>query len=301
LVNYHVEMTSRLSSRAKAAIGILNSINQIRLLNFARTGASLRRSETHRAQFLVLRRRSPSPQPQCRRSTVRVHPDACSFSYTGLARAILHFTAVKSRDRGTAFPSSETVRFRACIRSCRCRCESPTMWGSMGTKAKPLAPHELTASLSLRRCPHAASRRGGGRSHVGTAARRVGLQIWQTGNTATLPVAPVALDRSLPALISSEVRGPPSSDLSSMRLSVMTFGILGVAVVAGQPAPVTAKEYPWCTQGDTLQCWYMTREQCEEAVDYHGFCVANSNVPTLNNEAPQPRLRRPIQGSHYRR
>jgi hypothetical protein len=41
-----------------------------------------------------------------------------------------------------------------------------------------------------------------------------------------------------------------------------------------------------------LQCYYMTREQCEEAVDYHGFCVANSNVPTLNNEAPQRPLRR---------
>jgi hypothetical protein len=50
-----------------------------------------------------------------------------------------------------------------------------------------------------------------------------------------------------------------------------------------------------------LQCWYMTREQCEQAVDYHGFCVANSNAATSNNEASQARLRRPIQGPHYRR
>jgi hypothetical protein len=31
----------------------------------------------------------------------------------------------------------------------------------------------------------------------------------------------------------------------------------------------------------------LSREQCEEAVDYHGFCVANSNVPNLNNQGPQ--------------
>jgi hypothetical protein len=86
-----------------------------------------------------------------------------------------------------------------------------------------------------------------------------------------------------------------------VRSPVSTFGILGVAVVAGQPTSVTAQEYPWCTQGENLQCWNMTREQCEQAVDYHGFCVANSNAPTSNNEALQPRLRRPIQGSHYRR
>ena len=74
---------------------------------------------------------------------------------------------------------------------------------------------------------------------------------------------------------------------------LVTSGILGIAVVVGQPISVTAEEsYPWCSQGGTLQCYYMTREQCEEAVDYHGFCVANSNVPTLNNQAPQRPLRR---------
>jgi hypothetical protein len=79
-----------------------------------------------------------------------------------------------------------------------------------------------------------------------------------------------------------------------VRLRVMTLGILGLAFVADQPTSATAEQsYPWCAQRDnTLQCYYMTREQCEEAVNHHGFCVANSNVPTLNNEAPQPRLRR---------
>jgi hypothetical protein len=76
-----------------------------------------------------------------------------------------------------------------------------------------------------------------------------------------------------------------------VRLRVMTLGILGLAFVAGQPTSATAEQsYPWCAQGDnTLQCYYMTRKQCEETVDYHGFCVANS---TVNNEAPQRSLRR---------
>jgi hypothetical protein len=79
-----------------------------------------------------------------------------------------------------------------------------------------------------------------------------------------------------------------------VRLRVMTLEILGLAFAAGQPTSATAEQsYPWCAQGDNiLHCYYMTREQCEAAVDYHGFCVANSNVPTMNNEAPQRPLRR---------
>jgi Protein of unknown function (DUF3551) len=77
------------------------------------------------------------------------------------------------------------------------------------------------------------------------------------------------------------------------RLPVITIAILGVAVVVGQPTSATAQSYPWCAQGDNiLHCYYMTREQCEAAVNYHGFCIANSSVPTPNNEAPQPRLQR---------
>jgi hypothetical protein len=58
-------------------------------------------------------------------------------------------------------------------------------------------------------------------------------------------------------------------------IRVMTLGILGLAFVAGQPTSATAQQsYPWCAQGDNiLHCYYMTREQCEAAVDYHGFCV----------------------------
>ena len=79
-----------------------------------------------------------------------------------------------------------------------------------------------------------------------------------------------------------------------VRLPAMTFGILGFAFVVGQPTSVTAEQsYPWCAQGDNiLHCYYMTREQCEAAVNNHGFCVANSNMPTLSNQAPQRPLRR---------
>ena len=80
---------------------------------------------------------------------------------------------------------------------------------------------------------------------------------------------------------------------ASDRLGPITFGILGAAVVAGQPTSATAQSYPWCAQGDSIvHCYYMTREQCEAAVNYHGFCLANSSMPTPNNEAPQPRLQR---------
>src|SRR5215469_11587736 len=49
------------------------------------------------------------------------------------------------------------------------------------------------------------------------------------------------------------------------RLPAATFGILGVAVVAGQPTSATAQSYPWCAQGDSIvHCYYTTREQCEE-------------------------------------
>ena len=77
---------------------------------------------------------------------------------------------------------------------------------------------------------------------------------------------------------------------------VVRFSQSGVAFVVGQPTSVTAEQsYPWCAQGDNiLHCYYMTREQCEAAVNDQGFCVANSNVPILNNEAPQPRLRNMI-------
>jgi hypothetical protein len=60
---------------------------------------------------------------------------------------------------------------------------------------------------------------------------------------------------------------------------VTMFGAVGTIISAG--GSVLAEQlYPWCAERDTLQCYYMTREQCEEAVDYHGFCVANPEMPS---------------------
>ncbi len=64
-------------------------------------------------------------------------------------------------------------------------------------------------------------------------------------------------------------------------LAGMFFAVLGAANVA----PVMADElsYPWCTQGNTLHCYYANRQQCEETVDYHGFCVANPDSAIREN------------------
>ena len=53
---------------------------------------------------------------------------------------------------------------------------------------------------------------------------------------------------------------------------------LSGAIALGTAAAAAGPSYPWCAQGSHYKCWYMTQEQCEEAVDYHGFCVTNPNV-----------------------
>lgn len=60
----------------------------------------------------------------------------------------------------------------------------------------------------------------------------------------------------------------------------LTTTVLGISIAGlstGFPDATTAhaQTYPWCTQGENLQCYYMNRAQCEETVDYHGFCVPN--------------------------
>jgi hypothetical protein len=59
-----------------------------------------------------------------------------------------------------------------------------------------------------------------------------------------------------------------------LRLTVIV--VFGGAFVVSLHTPGRAEEaFPWCVQGETLQCYYPTREQCELTVNYHGFCVAN--------------------------
>ena len=67
-------------------------------------------------------------------------------------------------------------------------------------------------------------------------------------------------------------------------LPLVMFGA-AMALGAASPAAAESPSYPWCAQGGSIiRCWYMTRQQCEEAVDYHGFCVTDPNVPRRQGE-----------------
>jgi hypothetical protein len=71
-----------------------------------------------------------------------------------------------------------------------------------------------------------------------------------------------------------------------VRLATKTFVVLGVGMSLNTVVPAFSESasYPWCAQGSIIRCWYMTREQCEEAVNYHGFCVTDPNVPRRPGE-----------------
>ncbi len=75
--------------------------------------------------------------------------------------------------------------------------------------------------------------------------------------------------------------------------AVLLVGISLNALDARDVSQAAADElsYPWCTQGGTLHCYYENRQQCEETVDYHGFCVSN------------PDYDQPLEknGSHFQR
>jgi hypothetical protein len=69
--------------------------------------------------------------------------------------------------------------------------------------------------------------------------------------------------------------------------TILTFAMFGAAMAIGTAAPAAAESpsYPWCAQGGSIiRCWYMTREQCEETVNHHGFCVTDPNVPRREGE-----------------
>jgi hypothetical protein len=59
--------------------------------------------------------------------------------------------------------------------------------------------------------------------------------------------------------------------------AVASLGICLIGLGDGRlvAAAGSTDSYPWCVQGSNLHCYYMNREQCEETVDYHGFCVPN--------------------------
>jgi hypothetical protein len=74
-----------------------------------------------------------------------------------------------------------------------------------------------------------------------------------------------------------------------MRSTIVAIGIFEATLAGEWPTAGTAEEsFGWCTQGSLLHCYYMTREQCEMTVDYHGFCVPNPNASPQKNEATRP-------------
>jgi len=84
--------------------------------------------------------------------------------------------------------------------------------------------------------------------------------------------------------------GQPSKDVARnmsathfKQLTIMAVGILTVALWAEQTRPLAAQSltlpYPWCSVGESVHCDFDTLAQCEETVDYHGFCEQNPDPP----------------------
>ncbi len=76
-------------------------------------------------------------------------------------------------------------------------------------------------------------------------------------------------------------------------LALLGLGMGGAALIGEQTTPAVAQDlsYPWCSQGSALHCYYMNRQQCEETVDYRGFCVANPDYSSQSGDTrrrPQP-------------
>jgi hypothetical protein len=78
------------------------------------------------------------------------------------------------------------------------------------------------------------------------------------------------------------------------RLIIATLGLFAVTLGVGRPLPARAQEspYPWCAVKDDPECIYMTFQQCEESVDWHGICENNPNLPPPRDEAPKQTRRR---------
>jgi hypothetical protein len=79
-------------------------------------------------------------------------------------------------------------------------------------------------------------------------------------------------------------------------LSAITiFGLFSAVLALGQPTAASAQQlllpYPWCSVGDRFHCDFMTREQCEETVDYHGFCQPNPEMPQSGPNGARGRAR----------
>jgi len=74
-----------------------------------------------------------------------------------------------------------------------------------------------------------------------------------------------------------------------LQAAIVTLSISGAAFAVGRPVPAAADvSYPWCTQDEEIHCYYSSRQQCEEEVDYHGFCISNPDY-SPSSRAPSRR------------
>ena len=68
------------------------------------------------------------------------------------------------------------------------------------------------------------------------------------------------------------------------------LAVLGAAFMASVQWPASAEEsYPWCVQGETLQCYYATRDQCELKEKNHAFSDENPKALPQTNIQHQQR------------
>jgi len=71
--------------------------------------------------------------------------------------------------------------------------------------------------------------------------------------------------------------------------TILAFGISAAALLwAAQPAPAAARDdlpYPWCAVKGDPECIFMTFQQCEESVNWHGLCETNPYLAQPDNEA----------------
>jgi hypothetical protein len=82
--------------------------------------------------------------------------------------------------------------------------------------------------------------------------------------------------------------------ISTKSLLLVASSLFAAAWIIANTRPAAAQQitYPWCVSGEEIHCYYATREQCQETVDYHGFCVMNPDYRAgAGSAAPRPNRR----------
>jgi hypothetical protein len=63
---------------------------------------------------------------------------------------------------------------------------------------------------------------------------------------------------------------------------LMVLAVFATALVASLQRPARAEEsFPWCVQGETLQCYYPTRDQLPRLLCRKSLCAAAASAAQL--------------------